>query len=106
MDRVRRTINGFGAFASVWHTLVMVADPDNLVLVYLRRIDGKVDALAQRVEDLTLRMSAVESGLASVRRDLGHLAEADARLQSSFDKLRQDVDRIQRRLELTEEPAA
>jgi len=84
----------------------MSGEPENLTLVYLRRIDAKVDALAHGVQDLTQRVSAVEVGLAAVRRDLGHLAEADARLQSSFDKLRQDVDRIQRRLELTDEPAA
>lgn len=83
-----------------------MTEPESLILVYLRRIDAKVDALSHRVEELTQRVSAVEIGLAAVRRDLGHLAEADARLQSSFDKLRQDVDRIPRRLELTDEPAA
>ncbi len=83
-----------------------MTEPESLILVYLRRIDAKVDALAHRIDELTQRVSAVEVGLAAVRRDLGHLAEADARLQSSFDKLIQDVDRIQRRLELTDEPAA
>lgn len=84
----------------------MSTEPENLVLVYLRRIDAKVDALGVRMDDLTHRMSAVEIGLVSVRRDLSHLAEADARLQMSFDRMRQDMDRVQRRLDLIDEPAA
>jgi predicted nuclease with TOPRIM domain len=84
----------------------MSDEPENLVLVYLRRIDAKVDGLDRRIDDLTQRMSAVETGLASVRRDLGFLAEADARLQMSFDRLRDDVTRIERRLDLVDEPAA
>ena len=84
----------------------MADEPENLVLVYLRRIDAKVDALAGEVREVKDRLSAVEVGLASVRRDLGSLAEADARLQMSFDRLRDDVTRIERRLELVDEPAA
>ncbi|MEQ7156327.1 hypothetical protein [Brevundimonas aurifodinae] len=84
----------------------MADEPENLVLVYLRRIDAKVDALAGEVREVKERLSAVEVGLASVRRDLGFLAEADARLQMSFDRLRDDVTRIERRLDLVDEPAA
>jgi len=80
-------------------------EPDNLVLLFLRRIDGKIDALQRDVSELKQRVSAVEIGLATVRRELGHLAETDARLQSSFDRLREDVSRIQRRLDLAEDPA-
>ncbi|WP_396593716.1 hypothetical protein [Brevundimonas sp. R86498] len=83
----------------------MSDEPDNLVLVFLRRIDAKVDALAFEVRELKDRVSAVELGLAAVRREIAGLAEADARLQISFDRMRDDIGRIQRRLDLHEEPA-
>ena len=82
----------------------MVDDPDNLVLVYLRRIDAKVDAIAQDIRELKERVSSVEVAVASVRRDIAVLAETDARLQN-VDRMREDIGRIQRRLDLQPEPA-
>ena len=74
--------------------------PDSLILVYLRRVDAKLDRLGEDVRDLRTRVSAVESGLNAVRRDLVVLAEADARLQVSVDRQGERLDRIERRLEL------
>lgn len=59
--------------------------PDNLILVYVRRIDAKVDLLGENVRDLKEQVSAVEVGLNGVRRDLVLLAEADARQQVRID---------------------
>jgi len=84
----------------------MADDPDDLILVYLRRIDTKVDAMAQDIRELKERVSSLEIAVASVRRAIAVLAETDARLQYAVDRLRDDVGRIQRRLELTDEPAA
>lgn len=84
----------------------MSEDPDNLVLVYLRRIDAKVDAMAIDIRELKERVSSLEIAVASVRRDIAVLAETDARLQYAVDRLRDDVGRIQRRLDLAEDPAA
>ena len=84
----------------------MAEDPESLVLVYLRRIDTKVDAMAQDIRELKERVSSLEVAIASVRRDIAVLAETDARLQGAVDRLREDVSRIQRRLDLTEEPVA
>ncbi|MFN3931675.1 MAG: hypothetical protein ACK4JY_07995 [Brevundimonas sp.] len=84
----------------------MADDPDNLVLVYLRRIDAKVDAMAQDIRELKERVSSLEVAVASVRRDIAVLAETDARLQNAVDRMRDDIGRIQRRLDLHPEPAA
>jgi outer membrane murein-binding lipoprotein Lpp len=84
----------------------MAEDPENLALVFLRRIDAKIDGLTLDVRELKERTSAVELGLTSVRRDIAALAETDARLQVSLDRMRDDVGRIQRRLDLHDEPAA
>jgi predicted nuclease with TOPRIM domain len=84
----------------------MAEEPENLTLVFLRRIDAKIDAMGLDVRELKDRTSAVEIGLTAVRRDIASLAETDARLQVSLDRMRDDVNRIQRRLDLHEEPAA
>jgi predicted nucleic acid-binding Zn-ribbon protein len=68
----------------------MVDEPDNIVLMYLRRMDEKLDRLLDDVRDLKVRMTAVEEGVAGVNRRL--------------DRLEVRVDRIERWLELTDQP--
>jgi hypothetical protein len=63
-------------------------EPDNVVLLLLRRIDQKIDRVAEDVHDLKERMSAVEMGLALVNRRL--------------DRLDERVGRSVRRLDLSE----
>ena len=41
----------------------MSEEPDNLVLVYLRRIDGKIDRLIEDVQDLKHRVTSLEARL-------------------------------------------
>jgi chromosome condensin MukBEF ATPase and DNA-binding subunit MukB len=62
--------------------------PDNLVLIYLRRIDTKIDRMTDDLSDLKIRMTNVEEGLAGVNR---RLDRSEARL-----------DRIERRIDLVE----
>ena len=45
----------------------MTTEPENLILEMLRRLDRKVDRLAEDVGDLQTRMTAVEEGLAGDR---------------------------------------
>jgi hypothetical protein len=68
----------------------MADEPDNIVLIYLRRIDEKLDRVVDDVRDLKVRVTGLEEGLAGVNR---RLDRADARL-----------DRIERRLDLVELP--
>ena len=68
----------------------MTPEPENLVLEMLRRLDGKVDRLAEDVADLKTRMTAVEEGLAGVNRRL--------------DRVEARVERIERRLDLAGAP--
>ena len=65
----------------------MADEPENLILRY-RRIDDKLDRVVDDVRELKIRMTAVEENLASLNRH--------------FDRLEVRVDRIERRLELTE----
>ncbi|QYU70679.1 hypothetical protein J4558_11430 [Leptolyngbya sp. 15MV] len=66
----------------------MSDQPDNLMLVYLRRLDEKMDRIIEDVGLLKIRMTHVEEGLAVVSRRL--------------DRVEQRLDRIERRLDLVE----
>lgn len=65
----------------------MVDQPENIVLVYLRRIDGKVDRLADDMRELRARVGAVEQGV--------------AQLGGRVDRLTDRIERVERRLELS-----
>jgi len=82
----------------------MADEPDSLVLTLLRGIDAKLDDVKHELRKLRERVGSVETTLAGVRRDLAHLAETDARLQAGMDRLRDDVERIERRLDLSDGP--
>lgn len=75
----------------------MCEEPDNIVLRYSRRIDDKVDVLTAEVREFKVELRTIKTHRAA---DL--LTEivqdcAIARLQDS-------LDRIERRLDITEEP--
>ncbi len=58
-----------------------------MTLVLLRKIDQRTERMADDLQDLKVRMTSVEEGLAGVNRRL--------------DRLEGRVERIERRLELT-----
>jgi archaellum component FlaC len=68
----------------------MSDQPDNLVLTFLRRLDGKIDRLTDDMHDVKVRLTNVEENLAGVNRRL--------------DRIEDRVERIERRLDLVETP--
>jgi archaellum component FlaC len=66
----------------------MAGEPDSVVLVLLRKIDERTERMSDDLQDLKVRMTSVEEGLAGVNRRL--------------DRLEGRVERIERRLELTD----
>lgn len=84
----------------------MADEPDNLVLVYLRRIDAKIDRVVGAVRELRDRMVAVEQQTADTRREILNLAATEAShyasLSSRMDRLGDRVDRIGRQLDIAE----
>ncbi|HZP20200.1 MAG TPA: hypothetical protein VFB16_08310 [Bauldia sp.] len=75
----------------------MADDPDNLVLVYLPRIDEKVDRLIDDVGDLKIRMTTVEERVAGLEFSI-------AGVNRRIDRVEQRLDRIEKRLDLVELP--
>ena len=55
----------------------MADDPDNLVLVYLRRLDEKVDRIGDDVRELKGRMTALGEAVVGVQRRMDRLDLAD-----------------------------
>ena len=65
-----------------------MAEPDNLVLQYLRRIDERVSKTAEDVADLKVRVTNIEEGMAVINRRI--------------DRIEQRLDRSERRLDLVD----
>ncbi len=76
------------------------------ILDFLRtrfaKIEDRLDSIDSKLEELTHRLSLVEIGQASMRRDLAGFAEADARMQATLDRNAALWDRLSRRLDSIE----
>lgn len=77
-----------------------MADSENLTLVYLRRIDEKVDRIDNKLSDLTLRVNEVHLSVIALRRDQVQDAEITAHIQTRMDKMQSELDRLSRRLDI------
>jgi predicted nucleic acid-binding Zn-ribbon protein len=66
----------------------MADTPDNIVLVYLRRLDEKFDRLADDLREVKARLGTLEQQYASV--------------SSRIDRIETRLERIERRLDLQE----
>ncbi len=66
----------------------MAESQDNIVLVYLRRLDEKVDRLADDMREVKARLGILEQQYASV--------------SSRIDRIEARLERIERRLDLQE----
>ena len=76
----------------------MSDDPDNIVLVYLRRIDARTDRIAQDVADLKQRFTTLEIQVGqAIATEASHYAQIMLRMDRFEDRL----DRIERRQDLT-----
>ncbi len=73
---------------------------ENLILEHLKRFQMGQERIERKLEELTRRISNLESGQASIIQHLGHLAAADAQQQVASDGFNLRLERIERRLEL------
>ncbi|KJV09666.1 hypothetical protein VZ95_10055 [Elstera litoralis] len=80
----------------------MSDEAENLVLVYLRRLDTKVDAIKDDLQDVKARLNRVENSLITMRREQTNDAEGVAHLEARFDRFSERLARIEKRLEITD----
>jgi hypothetical protein len=73
--------------------LVVSDAPDNLILVYLRRMDEKLDRLADNVFDVGRRVTSLETKVALLHGDFATQSER-------IDRVELRLGRIERRLDI------
>ena len=79
-----------------------MTDVENLVLEHLRAIRSDVGVLREDMREVKLRLNELQASTVGLRRDQALDAEASAHLQAQFDRLREEVERIKRRLDLAD----
>ena len=71
------------------------------MLEHLKRFQATLEMLTTRVEELAVRQTKTHTAVLGLRRDQVNDAEVTAHLQVQMDRMRSRLDRIERRLELT-----
>lgn len=79
-----------------------MAEVENLVLDMLRGIRSDVGAIRDVQREHGVRLAELGTAMAGLRRDTAGDAEVTAHLAVRLDRLRDEVDRIKRRLEIAD----
>ena len=82
----------------------MSDEPENIVLVFLRRLDAKMDRVIDDVQDLKRRVTSLEDSHARLRHDIADLHAGQAGMQLRIDRVDQRLERMERRLDLQDSP--
>ena len=80
----------------------MTADVENLLLEHMRALRADISDIRRTQQEHSVRLTEIAGSVAGLRRDQALDAEASAHLAARVDRLRDDVERIKRRLELTD----
>jgi DNA-binding ferritin-like protein len=73
---------------------------DNLVLEHLKKIQGEQTAARERDAEMLSRLAQIETSVARLARDGADQFAETVSDRHSVDKLRERIERIERRLEL------
>ena len=71
------------------------------MLEHLKRFQATLERIEGRLDELTVRQTETHTAVLGLRRDQVDDAEVVAHLQVQLDRMRSRLDRIERRLELT-----
>ena len=85
--------------------MTMSDEPENLVLEHLKVIRSELAALRDDLRELRDRQVETHTAVLAVRRDQIHDAETGANLAARVDRLADRLERIERRLDLSDNPA-
>ena len=80
----------------------MAGEAENLVLEHLRSIRADIAGVREVQTEHSIRLAEIASAVAGLRRDQALDAESSAHLAARIDRLREEVERIKRRLDLTD----
>jgi len=71
---------------------------ENVGLVYLRRIDARLDSIERKLDEAVMRLAAVERDVAAMRVRLNNLDSRVARIEGRVD-LQREIARLAAELE-------
>jgi low affinity Fe/Cu permease len=74
---------------------------ENLMLEHLKRFQATLERIESKISELTMRQNETHSAVIGLRRDQAQDAEVAAHLQVQPDAVRDRLDRIERRIEIT-----
>lgn len=79
----------------------MTENTENLVLEHLKKIQAEQAVSRERDQEILQRLSMIESGIARITRDESANYSEIIEDRHTVDKLKERIERIERRLELT-----
>ena len=79
----------------------MTENVENLLLEHMKRFQATLERIERTLSDHTHRLANLEGGQAVIVQHLAHFSSADAAQQIAIDNVSGRLDRIERRLELT-----
>ena len=74
---------------------------ENLMLEHLKRFQATLESIQRDIRELKTRQSETHSAVIGLRRDQVQEAEISAHLQVQLDGVRDRLERIERRLDLS-----
>ena len=80
----------------------MTENVENLMLEHLKRFQSTLERIDRKLGELTTRQSETHSAVLGLRRDQVNDAEISAHLQVQLDGVRDRLEGIERRLELSD----
>ncbi len=80
----------------------MTENVENLMLEHLKRFQATLERIERKLGEHTGRLANLEGGQAAIIQHLAHLSAADAAQQLATDHVSERLDRIERRLELSQ----
>ena len=79
----------------------MTETVENLILEHLKRFQATLERIERDLGDIKTRQRDTHAAVVALRRDQVNDAEISAHLQAQLDGVRDRLDRIERRLELS-----
>ncbi len=74
---------------------------ENLMLEHLKKFQATLDSMQRDIRELKIRQSETHTAVLGLRRDQLSDAEGTAHMQTQMDRVGDRLDRIERRLDLT-----
>jgi len=74
---------------------------ENLMLEHLKKFQATLDSVQRDVRELKVRQSDTHAAVLALRRDQLSDAESTAHMQAQMDRFGDRLDRIERRLDLS-----